>query len=514
MWQAAFSLEPAALERRTRWIIAALLVAAVAWGLTDVRKRGALDPNHVTAHMTDFTCFTEAGAAFFDGRDPYRVTNARGWEYYYPPLFALFVAPLARFDTQIQCLVWYALSVLMCYGCYYESRRLWRHFLAPDDSPRRDLAAMRSDAAATPTRSTLSSRWLLWLPWIAAATVAFPVLNCLQRGQVGVAKAYFLLLGLRWLYESRQRRWAFAAGVVFIIPIVIKITPILPVGILALGIAVEALWSRRKRDWRRAASLGTGLCAGMFLFFWLIPACILGWQSNQRYLSQWYREVATRANDLNHADRCGNTRTIRNQSLSNALYRGGNWVAYEFFGGQDDRLSDNDQFQLLGLMPMDAPAVEKLLYLLRNGLALLAVAGMVRMARLGDQLGMAAMFGLATAATLIVAPIGRAHYFMLLLPAIFLVPLWFRRRGETRWARFSAGLPLVLCVAHYAALDYAGRIGLLGLGTTVWYAAVTAKLLFAKPSANSAVLQTPVAEPSGSAEPPAPRSGDSRRLAA
>jgi len=48
------------------------------WGWFDVRVRGTIDPNSAI-HKTDFTVYTEAGAAFFDGRDPYKVTNPRGW---------------------------------------------------------------------------------------------------------------------------------------------------------------------------------------------------------------------------------------------------------------------------------------------------------------------------------------------------------------------------------------------------------------------------------------------------
>ena len=70
------------------------LIALVIWGWFDVRKRGRSIPTITTAHKTDFTVYTEAGAAFFDGRDPYDVTNPRGWGYLYPPLFAILVAPL------------------------------------------------------------------------------------------------------------------------------------------------------------------------------------------------------------------------------------------------------------------------------------------------------------------------------------------------------------------------------------------------------------------------------------
>ena len=86
----------------------------VIWGLTDVRQRAHFDPvlaaeNRalIAEHRTDLTVFTEAGAAFFDERDPYEVTNPRGWMYLYPPLFAILMAPLHFLPPQWQGVVWY-----------------------------------------------------------------------------------------------------------------------------------------------------------------------------------------------------------------------------------------------------------------------------------------------------------------------------------------------------------------------------------------------------------------------
>ena len=64
------------------------LVAATIWAYVDIAPRGQIDPFNLGRHKTDFTVYTEAGTAFFDGQDPYQVTNPRGWFYLYPPLFA------------------------------------------------------------------------------------------------------------------------------------------------------------------------------------------------------------------------------------------------------------------------------------------------------------------------------------------------------------------------------------------------------------------------------------------
>ena len=466
------SCHPAAMARRTRWIIGILAVAALIWGWFDVRVRGQLDPKNPQAHKTDFTCYTEAGAAFFDGRDPYQVTNVRGWGYPYPPLFAMLVAPLAQFDTQTQVVVWYAISLLAVWGCYREGRRLWAFALAHVVHADNPLNHSRADPLGTP------SALRLWLPWIAAFTVALPVLNCLQRGQVGIAKAYLLLLGLRIFLNSKSWRDAILSGVVLALPIVLKVTPILPVGVLLFGLFVRTVASPDgERNVSRMVGTMSGLAIGLLLFVIAIPGALVGWEANQRHLTTWYREVATRANDHASADRTGGTRTVRNQSLSNALYRCGNWLMYELNAGPDDRLADDSQHYVRGSLVMDSPIADRVIVGLRWGLIVLTLISMGVVARQRDELGLATAFGLAVAATLIVAPIGRGHYYMLLMPAIFLAPLGFESRGCRRFAWFTAAVPLALCIAHYAAIGVTGRMGLLGIGTTLWFIAVSCRLI-------------------------------------
>ncbi|MCH7501565.1 MAG: DUF2029 domain-containing protein, partial [Nitrospinae bacterium] len=121
-------------SRNTKIGLAALCLGLILWGLTDVRQRAHFDPvlaeqdwREILKHRTDLTVFTEAGAAFFDGRDPYRITNPRGWMYLYPPLFALLIAPLHFLQPQWQGVTWYFLSLAMVWGCYRETVRLLRH---------------------------------------------------------------------------------------------------------------------------------------------------------------------------------------------------------------------------------------------------------------------------------------------------------------------------------------------------------------------------------------------------
>ena len=63
---------------------------------------------------------------------------------------------------------------------------------------------------------------------------------------------------------------------------------------------------------------------------------------------------------------------------------------------------------------------------------------------------------------------GPTHYFLLLAPAILLVPLWLDRHGRPQAGVVMAAIPPVLSVLHYVLLPYGGRVGLLGFGTTAW----------------------------------------------
>jgi hypothetical protein len=110
--------------RQYRWLYLALFAGLGLWCVLDVMPRGGINPRRIFEHRTDFTVYTEAGAAFFDGRNPYEVSNPRGWHYLYPPLFAIVIAPLHALPSTGQVGVWFVLSVAMVLGCYFETRRV------------------------------------------------------------------------------------------------------------------------------------------------------------------------------------------------------------------------------------------------------------------------------------------------------------------------------------------------------------------------------------------------------
>jgi len=437
-------------ERLKAGVCLALVVAV--WGWVDVRRRGAVDPNDPGLHKTDFTVYTEAGAAFFDGRAPYEVTNPRGWGYLYPPPFAMLVAPLHKVLPETQVLVWFAVSCLAAWGCYTECVRIARA-IAPE-------ADDRGAFGPVPLRIG------------AAAVVAaiLPALNCLQRGQVGTVQVYLLLLGLRLFVERASVGRAFLAGCVLALPVVLKVTPIVPVGFLVGSQLVAALsdgW--RSSAMRRTGACSSGIAVGLLGALLVAPAFLVGWQANLNHLGTWWHDVVLKVEESTGDEFAGDSYSARNQSLANAVHRAGNWAHYTLGNGPDDE-------GLPGLAPgqgllMDTRAVDASLTGLRALAGCLLLIACYRVGRSRDAAALAAGFGLAGVATLVMAPIARAHYFVLLLPAVLFTSFWLLRQSRTRAAWVAAIVPTALSVAHYVALDPLGRMGLLGIGTMLWYGA-------------------------------------------
>ncbi len=436
-----------------RWLLI-LLGAMTVWGIVDVRRRGYLCPERPWEHRTDLTVYTEAGAAFFDGRAPYEVANARGWTYLYPPLFAMLLAPLHVLAPQNQVLVWFFISLLFCWGCCLELRRLMHLVCEEEDQ--------------------VAAAWSRWAYWLTAATIIvalLPTLNCLQRGQVGVVKAYLLLLGLRVTLAGRTRVGWFLGGLILAAPIVLKIVPALPVAFL-LFLQLVLSTTRSWKPWVPRGRFGVqtlGVFAGLALFFFVVPAALIGWEANCRHLRTWSEFMLTKADDGGMDPKSGNSRSVRNQSLNNAAYRLGNFAAYSWLGGPSDQLVEEFGAPR---MAMDSEAAERMLFLVRALLLLTLLAFGVRLMRDGGtKLDLAVGYSLACVAMLIVSPVARGHYFLLVAPAVLFAPLWFLRSGRPRVGLTLAALPPLLLLMHYVLLSSAGRIGLLGLGIAVWWMA-------------------------------------------
>jgi hypothetical protein len=309
-----------------------------------------------------------------------------------------------------------------------------------------------------------------WIGMTSLAAAAFPALNCLQRGQVGIAKVYLLLLGFRLCIAACSPwRW-FLGGTVLALPIVLKITPIVPVAFLVFVQFVSA-WRAASRDLlRRATACGMGLSCGLIVCVLLVPASLVGWRTNLGHLGTWWRTVAVEAEHSTSDEFAGDSYSRRNQSLCNAVRRLGNWASYCFAGGIHDEGTPEMGPPGTGLA-MDSPVVDALLAAARAAALCLLVPLGWRVAGSLDHLALAASFALAGVSTLIVAPIARGHYFVLLLPATMFLGTWLARHARGRMAAWYTIVPAVLTLSHYAWIEGVGRVGLLGIGLTVWYVA-------------------------------------------
>ncbi|HZZ27482.1 MAG TPA: glycosyltransferase family 87 protein [Pirellulales bacterium] len=470
------------LNRRAVWW-AILGVALVVWGLTDVRWRAQIDAHNLGNHRSDFTVYTVAGAAMFDGRDPYAVTNPRGWHYLYPPLFAILVAPLSGLNSQWQAVIWYAISLFTLWGCYVECRRIWKWLSATNPSSAVENIRGKKDVLPSGDSSTLPAYFF----WLAGATVVLPVLNCLQRGQVGILLAYLLLWGFRCVVSSRTWKSAVAAGIILALPVVVKVIPALPVGILCLQLLATAALHRWASDWiQRAVGVLLGTTVGMALFLLVIPSLAIGPAANIKHLNTFVNNVLL--DDGGKLDDDFSVHSKRNQSLTNAVYRLGNWTAHVFGGAPNDQLIDAFATRDAA-MPMDSRwAVWTLRLLQISFLALLLAAGWVA-ARYNDALGTAVVFSLACLLMSALSPVFRGHYYVMWLPAAWLLSLYSWRNQHTHLAISLAVAACALTWTHYLLLEWAGRVGVLGLGATAWYVVATISVLRTKP-AKPAIVPT------------------------
>jgi hypothetical protein len=431
------------------------LVALTIFYYVDVRNRGQILAGQIEAHRTDFTVFTEAGAAFFDGRDPYRVTNPRGWFYLYPPLFALMVSPLSCLDSQSQVLVWYLVSIALGFGCYAEARRVW-------------LMALGSGSTARGDCSRITS-FTIGIGICTGLAVAFPALDCLQRGQVGIALLYAMLLGLRLsLAGSWPRVWL--GGLVLAWPVVVKLIPALAVACLVLRFWALA-WGRGITSGAvsRATALTLGVVVGAFLFLFFIPGAAVGWTRNLQLLQEWRLKVAT--NDNIGRDAMFQIDSTSNQSLTNAVLlfsdtlSGMSRVAstdlHRF--AIDKAIADRHRSDRAARLVADSG---------RLAVLLLLMALTIKYRRENQVLQEAAIFGLSSLSILLVSPLAWGHYFVLVLPAALFVPCWMHRAGHhARACLAAAALPSIV-ICHYALKSLCGPVGLLGLGTGLWFLAV------------------------------------------
>ncbi len=262
---------------------------------------------------------------------------------------------------------------------------------------------------------------------------------------------------------------AVSAGLILALAVVIKLTAALPVGLLLIE-RFAAAWSARRsiagRRWAwRAICLAGGLAFGLTLWLVLVPATAIGWQRNLDCLGRWCSLVPTKAVDTGADLFAGDSYSVRNQSLVNSVRHLGNWIAEEVAGGGDSLRPAGPHDPPHA---MDSALVNRLLLGARLAVLALAALSAVWAGRRRDPFSSATLFALALVATLVVSPVARTHYFLLVAPAVLLVPWSLHRAGKTRLAWWMAWTPTALVVPQYLWPWAAGRAGWLGIGMTAW----------------------------------------------
>ena len=298
-----------------------------------------------------------------------------------------------------------------------------------------------------------------------------PTLECLQRGQLGIALLYALLLGFRLASEGR---YVFLGGLVLAWAGVVKLIPALPVAFLCWQAWVEV--ARRRETSARASALSMGVLVGGLLFLVAVPSALLGWNANARHLETWARKVVTNTDPGNeskfHID------SATNQSLSNAAHSLAVSLRPE---GPDDlrtlarRFAHSPAELRFGVDQASArlrlaDVFTHRIVLVAEGLVLLMLLGLSLVSRSEELAARAASFGMACLGMILVSPVAWTHYYMMFVPAIPFVPLSLAMGRRTRTAWVMAAIPAVLVWVHYLAKPWAGSFGVLGLGTA---AAVT-----------------------------------------
>lgn len=445
-------------------VICGLVLGLAVWGYLDVRVRGRMIPGRPDLHMTDFTVYTNAGKAMLEGRDPYESPNFRGWYYLYPPLFALMVAPLARFEGSIQVFVWFLLNLGAGLLCYLEVRKLWKLVSAPGG----------------PDRETTGR--LPWILGICAFLACFPpLLECLQRGQMGIVLVYPLLLGLRLSLGARGTPGRLLAGFAWSWPIVAKLVPALPIGFALTQAWLIAARTPSQGAARRAGALTLGLAIGLLAFTLALPAASIGWGANLKHLNTWFHKMVM-TEDPGHGGRFDIT-TDSNQSLEGSI----RLAANRFRGANPDEIwiskIKSPTKRMLARIKSEIRArhADRLSWVLvQSGrllvLGLLAFVCM-RSVRQGDPLSLASGFGLAMLAIVLISPVAYRHYYVFAIGAAVFAPLdAARSAGQKRGAALAAALA-GLVIVHFIAMPLSSSIGLLGMGTLVWFAAASVSLL-------------------------------------
>ena len=441
-------------RQRDRWLWALLAVGVVAFGL-NVMSRAKVRPGELHRHRTDVTVYTQAAEAVLAGRDPYGEPNPRGWQYTYPPLFAILMVPLVPLIPPVEAGVFYAASVALGLAMGRWCERLERG-LATEAGVRGPSEALR---------------------WLIIVGVLLPVLNTLQRGQVGVILGALLCGGVAMVVLRRELWAAVVGGLMLSLAMVIKVTPLVPAGAFAAalgGVALRRWWlAGDAKLMRPAAGAAVGLVAGLALFIVVVPAAVMGHEQNKAALEHWVEAFVMTP----HREHLGvGTYSPRNQNLAMSVYRIGNHLDYHFAGGPHPEV-ESDEGPTPDMWSETATAAA-LVKVGRVALVLMLVVPLCLVVWRGGLTDVVAIGGLGATLSLLGSPISWGHHYVIQVLALVGMAMFCIVHGREKWAWWLCGSCAAMVVLHYATLKWTGDYAMLGIGMTGWYAAATGLMSF------------------------------------
>jgi hypothetical protein len=244
---------------RWHWFGLGLLVVVVSVFGVLVEIRSAF----LKRRMGDLDVFLRAAWAVRSGADIYTITDDNGFHYHYPPLFAIFMTPLADppVGSDRAGMIPYQVSVAIWYGVNLILLMIAVHWLASA------LEACCQDMAVR-SQPRFCRRW--WALRLLPVLVCLPPIgHSLMRGQVGI----LLLLLLCGMMAALIRGRRGMAGPWLAGAICLKLIP--------AYLCVYPLW---RRDARTLTTCALGLLVGLLL----IPLAVFGVDRTRAAYDEWY----------------------------------------------------------------------------------------------------------------------------------------------------------------------------------------------------------------------------------
>ncbi|MDB6058528.1 MAG: hypothetical protein JWO95_2372 [Verrucomicrobiales bacterium] len=266
------------------------LVAVLAYGAL-LEQRTALR----RVPMTDLTVPPCAAWALLHGDNIYKVTDCHNWHYGYPPAVAIFFIPFAEqpptppavlpkgeLRTEANTPWGYEIaSRKKLYGLHADNLHffcivaVWYFinlFLIAFSAHALACAVERTELRAPrPTDPKQRRHWWL-LRTIPLLICAGSLVTDLSRGQVDVLMLAAIAAGL--YFASRRRE--FTAGWLLAIPAVIKLFPVLLLGL---------------PFWRRRWKMLLGSIASLLFLFLLLPALVMGPSRTIENYQTWFEVI-------------------------------------------------------------------------------------------------------------------------------------------------------------------------------------------------------------------------------